>query len=366
MEQSADGVERTVWLLTDDRPGNRTQAIGAAMALGWPFEEKRLQFNALQTAATPRLGATLSTLEEASRAVVGAPFPDLVIGAGKRVVPVARWIRRESAGRTRVVLIGRRTPDGVADLTVRPAYLRQVQHPKLLELVLPLTQVDDATLDRAKREQPDPLAGLPDPRVVFLIGGPSGQHEMDVDFATTMAVAVARAAREAGGGIAILTSRRTPAGVADAIRMAVPDARVQEWSAERAIASYLAFLANADLLVVTGESESMLAEGVAAGKPLTIYPLVPKQVSKKVRFRGWIATLAEGEGPLAPFCRAVMSDGWVAPRRDLSVMHRLLEQRGWGRMFDGALNVQPPEPIDERAKLADRIRSAMAGEDPVP
>ena len=44
--------------------------------------------------------------------LVGDPaypgYPDLVIGMGRRVVPIARWIKRDSGGRSRVVLLGRK------------------------------------------------------------------------------------------------------------------------------------------------------------------------------------------------------------------------------------------------------------------
>ncbi|HEY0293311.1 MAG TPA: ELM1/GtrOC1 family putative glycosyltransferase [Hansschlegelia sp.] len=347
-----------IWLLTDDRPGNRTQAVGAARTVGWPTVEKRLAFNDRQTVATPRLGATLETLDTASRASIVPPYPDLVIAAGRRAVPVAAWLRREAGAR--VVLIGRRTPDGVADLTVRTAYLRQVPHPRLLELALPLTQIDAERLAEARIAEPDPLEGLARPRVAFLVGGPTGQHDMSDAFAAGMAREVAAAAADAGGGLAILTSRRTPASAVSAIRGAAPGARLIAWSPDATYNPYVATLANADLLVVTGESESMLAEAVAAGLPLTIYPLVARPLSAKARVRAGIASLALGHGPLAALCGRVMSEGWVAPRRDLVVMHRLIEERGWGRVFDGRLNRESPLPHDERRALGDRIRAVMA------
>jgi mitochondrial fission protein ELM1 len=345
---------RKVWLLTDDRPGNRTQAIGVARALGWPFEEKRLAFNARARRAAPLLGATLKTLDDASRGSIAPPWPDLVIGAGRRVGPVARFVRKASGGRARVVLVGRRTPGGFADLTIRCAYFRQVPDARLVELALPPTQVDAAALDEA-RTWPDPLAGHAGPRCVFLVGGPTGQHDFDAAFAGRMAGEVAAAAVKSGASLAIVTSRRTPPDAIEAMRRAAPGAHLHVWSPGAASSAYLSFLARADLIVVTGESESMLAEAAATGRPLTIYPLAPRAMSRRQRVRAAVARLALGEGPLSRPARRLMADGWVMPRRDLTALHRMIEERGWGKVFAGALNLETPEPRDEDGVIARRI-----------
>lgn len=345
---------RTVWLLTDDRPGNRTQAIGVARALGWPFVEKKLAFNARSQRATPLLGATLKTLDEPSRRLIAPPWPDLVIGAGRRVAPVARWIKQASGGAARVVLVGRKTPGPFADLTIRCAYFRQAPEPKLLELVLPPTQVDAEALARARAE-PDPLQGLLRPTCVFLVGGPTGAHELGAAFAERMARDVAQAAERAGAALAVVTSRRTPAAAVAAVRRGAPDALVHEWRADATSNPYLAFLAQADLLAVTGESESMLSEAAATGKPLTIYPLVARPPGRKARIRGRIASVALGGGPLAPLARKLMTGGWVTPRRDLAELHRAIERRGWGVVFSGRLNDKKPAPHDEGGLIRRRI-----------
>jgi mitochondrial fission protein ELM1 len=215
----------TVWLLTDDRPGNRTQVLGAARALGLPSIEKALRFHVSENRWFVRRGPSLATLEAQSRDLIAPPFPDLVIAAGRRSVPVVRWIKKASGGRVRAVLLGRKTPDGVADLTVRLSYFKQLPDPKLLELDLPLTQVDRDRLDEIATSEPDPLAELDRPRTVFLVGGPTGQHDLTADFAGRMTREAVAAAAEAGGGLAIVTSRRTPPGAVAAIRAAAGNAR---------------------------------------------------------------------------------------------------------------------------------------------
>ena len=355
----AERASRRVWLLTDDRPGNRSQAIGAARALGLPFEEKRLIFNGRAKLPAPLLGATLATLDEASRATIAAPWPDLVIGAGRRVAPVARFVKE--AGGAKVALIGRRTPGTFADLVVRCAYFTQTADPGLLEVVLPPTKVDAEALSAAASGR-DPFEGLPRPRCVALVGGPTGRHLFSDAFAGRLGRDLASAAGRSGVALAILTSRRTPASAVEALRKAAPQALLVPWRPDAPADLVLAALAHADVIAVTGESESMLAEAAATGKPLTILPLDEKPGGFQQRLFDRVGAMALGGGPLAACARGAMRYGWVAPRRDLKVLHAMIEAKGWGRVFDGELNRDAPEPRDEGRLVRDRLAALLGAQ----
>src|SRR5262245_50059292 len=97
-----------VWLLIDDRPGHRTQVEGLARMMGWPSETRVLTFNVMNHLPNPLLGASLLSLSNRTEARLEPPFPDLVIGMGRRVLPVARWIKKNSGNRTRIVILGRK------------------------------------------------------------------------------------------------------------------------------------------------------------------------------------------------------------------------------------------------------------------
>ena len=96
-----------IWVLADDRAGNINQAIGVAEALGKPF--KRVDIGYTKLARLPNLirGASLIGVDEASRSRLIAPWPDLVIAAGRRTAPIARWIKKQSRGHTRICQIMR-------------------------------------------------------------------------------------------------------------------------------------------------------------------------------------------------------------------------------------------------------------------
>ena len=88
-----------VWVLLDDRPGNSTQSLGLAEALGWPFETVELLFGWRSRLHNRWLGASVRGLRSGSRAKLVAPWPDLLIAAGRRTAPVGLWIKRASGGK---------------------------------------------------------------------------------------------------------------------------------------------------------------------------------------------------------------------------------------------------------------------------
>lgn len=345
------------WVLLDDRPGHRTQVLGLARALKFPIEEKHLVFNWLNHVPNPLLGASVLTLDKAASSPLDPPFGELVIAMGRRAAPIARWIKQQSGGKTRVILLGRKAASSAhgIDLAVSCAHFGLLPHARLKELTIPPTQVDAHTLAGHARETSDPMAEIAKPHIVWLIGGPTAQHDMPLEMMATLAGRIATAAETIKGGLAIVTSRRTPQAVIEAVKTTTPRAHLHQWRRGAKDNPFLTYLAHADYLIVTGESESMIAEAVAAQKPLTLTPLPPKPDKAKLRFAGWLKTRAAGRGVLARAARYLLSAGWIIPPRDLGRLHRLIETRGLGKIFNGDINRQTPEKYDELTALAREI-----------
>ena len=362
---AAQARPQRVWLLIDDRPGHRTQVVGLARLLGLASVEKRLAFRPINWLPNRMLGATLVTLDRGASDSLDAPLPDLAIGMGRRVVPVARWLRRASNGATRIVLLGRKAANDMRDidLGIACAHFGLMQSPRLIEVVVPPTQVDAALLAEAAAARPDPLVGLKKPRIVLLVGGPTVLHRFDAAIAEAMARSIATATGALGGSLAIVTSRRTPGDAIDAIRRAAPDAHLHLWQKDRADNPYMSYLANADLLVVTGESESMLAEASATGRPLTIYPLPPRPERLKERIGGRLRNWSERPGALGTIGRSLLGGGWLTPPRDVDRMHVLMVERGLAAMFEGAINTRAPERRDDIGRVRERVAALLAARD---
>jgi len=361
--QAETGWAPIVWLLLDDRPGHVTQVKGLAQRMGWKVRSITLNFNVLNRLPNPLLGSHLLSVEIADAQKLQSPFPDIVVGMGRRIVPVARWIKKQNRGATRIVLLGRKAVGKISDIdcVVGCVHFNQLPREGLFQLVLPPSQVNDEILSAARSARPNPVFGMRHPRIVVLVGGPTVQHGFDETDAAQMASQLSHAANERDGELAIVTSRRTPPAAIEAMRRAAPGAHLHVWQKDAPENPYLSYLAHAELLVVTGESESMISEAAATGMPLTIYPLRTKPPTLKNRFAKFLRSRAGGTGMLSSLCRHAFQAGWIVPPRDLSLMHRAMQDRRLARLFDGSLNEQAPQNDTEFEGLERHLASIAGG-----
>ncbi len=369
------GTPRT-WVVVDERAGNETQAVGLAEALGWSYERHALRFGRLGD-LHPRLrGASLVGLPRAERDRLHAPWPDLVISAGRRAAPVALWIRERAQGRTRVVHLGRK--GGAAarffDLVVTPQHARLWPHPNRIETVLPLSRVDDAELGRASDRWKETLEADPArPRIGVLVGGETRKFRFGEAEAERLAADVTRLAERLGGRLWVTTSPRTGAAPTRALEKALPEgAHFFPWRARDAETPYLGLLALCDLLVVTGETESMLAEACATERPVLIAPL--PRARRRV---GWIGQAvdallerASADRPndrgtvrpqrgLARWLARLQGEGALRPTRDLAHLHEALIASGRVERLHDAPSLETTTPHREAPDVAARVRRLM-------
>jgi len=363
-----------VWVLVDDRPGNSTQSLGLADALGWPAEIKRLHCGPLARLHNRLLGASLAGIDRRRSSPLQPPWPDLVIAAGRRTAPVARWIGEQARGRTRLVEIGRKGADSADDfdLCITPAYCRLFPHPNRVETGAPLHRVTPDRLAAAAECWRERLDGLPRPRIALLVGGTSGQYRLTAAAARRLGEDVMRWAADAGGSALVTTSRRTGAAATSALRGAMADAAFAHWWSADGDNPYLGLLALADALVITGDSESMLAEASALGRPLFIYPLPVRASFRLLRApREWVVRRASARpaGPrgtvrpqqrLEYLCARAIERGWVRPTRDLAVLHADLVRRGVARPFAAGWHAAGSAPaLDDLETVVRRVRALL-------
>ncbi|MGX9965173.1 mitochondrial fission ELM1 family protein [Roseomonas sp. F4] len=251
-----------VWVLADPRAGTAAQALGIAERLPVPHRVVPLEWGKL--ARLPLPFPTLLGLTGPARAAFVPPWPRLVISAGRRAGPVARWLGRRGA---RVVNCMRAA--GHFDLSVIGRHDDPPDSPDVLPILGAAHRVTPARL-AAAREEWSALAALPGPRVALLLGGPVRGEGLAPALATALGEQVAGFA----GSVMASASRRTGGAATEALAQAlsaVPH-RLHRWGGEGPN-PYLGFLAWADVVVVSGDSVSMLSEALVGPAPLFIAPL---------------------------------------------------------------------------------------------
>ena len=369
-----DGAPPRVWVLTEDRPGNTTQAIGLAEALGWPWERKELRCGWISGLHNRLLGASLRGIDVARSAPLEPPWPDLVIAAGRRTAPVALWIREQSGGHTRLVQLGRKGGDQAAsfDLVVSPSYCGLYPHPHRIETHAPLHSMNPARLAEAALRWKPRLEAAPAPRIAVLVGGSSGQYRLDRKTARRLGEDVSRLADATGGSLFASTSRRTGPAATAAFRAALGGrAALVHCAGEPGDNPYPGLLALADAFVITGDSESMLAEACSRGKPVSIYPLPTRTSFRALRFfrdRVVARAAARPAGPrgtgrpqrgLEYLCARLVERGFVRPTRDLDRLHDDLIRRGVAQRFGAPTAFRSAQPLGETQAVAERVRRLL-------
>ena len=113
-----------VWLLADNRAGNVNQLLGVAEHLGLSFEEKKIDYSKWSILPNFLQGASLIGVTQETKNNLKGPYPRLVIGAGRRVFPIARYIKKASQGQTKIVQLMNPGSAGFkeADLVVIPMH----------------------------------------------------------------------------------------------------------------------------------------------------------------------------------------------------------------------------------------------------
>jgi mitochondrial fission protein ELM1 len=265
-----------IWVLTDDRAGNVAQAMGVAEALGRDFKTQAIRYNPLARLPNVLTGASLIGLEPMTRMALVPPWPDVVIAAGRRTAPVARWIKRNAGKKVILAQImnpGRRGAEDF-DLIAIPRHdceLPAGDAPNVMRITGAPHRLTTQRLTSAADAWRARIAGLPRPHIALIVGGATHRKPFPIELARDLGRQVSRMAQQAGGSVLFASSRRTGTAAESALVsvLTVPH-KAFLWSAG-GDNPYFGFLALADAIVVTGDSVSMCSEACATPAPVYIY-----------------------------------------------------------------------------------------------
>ncbi len=313
-----------IWVLLDRRPGNSSQVLGVAEALGLPFVVKNLDYTRLIALPTVLKGHFLIGVSAQSRAGLAPPWPDLVIAAGRRAASVARVVKRRGGGRGFLVQL---MHPGIGaddfDLIVVPEHDRCAAAGNIRRTICAPHRAAAHRLRSEAERWRDRLGALPRPRIGLLIGGSVGWPRVARASFDRLIAQAAATARRAGGSLLVTTSRRTDRRLAGRLEreIGVPS-HCHRWS-RRSDNPYFAYLALCDGFIVTGDSISMCSEACGTGRPVYI---------------------AAGRG-------------WTRPAHRR--FHDVLFARGLARPYDGAFDSWSYPPVDAATEVAKLVRSRL-------
>lgn len=332
-----------VWCLLGKKAGDNTQVRALGDELAYGYQEKHIVARPWELLTHFGQGPTLAGIDRDASTALLPPWPDLVISAGRRNEPVARWIKQQSRGRTVLVHMGRPwAPLDCWDLVVTTPQYFLPQRDNIVHNHLPLHRLTREQLLAAGESLRPQLDDLPRPWVAVLVGGDSGRFVLTTAKGERLGELTNQLAAACGGSLLVTDSPRTPIPAADALqnRLKVPN-YCYRWGSGGSN-PYLGLLALADAFVVTGESMSMLSEAAAMGRPLFIFDV--------------------GDGA-TPWWQLAHSF------RYKPLSHRLAMKLGPQRMRRDIGNIQTRLVADGRARWLEQEAIAAAGtglREPVP
>lgn len=249
-----------------------SQCLGLAEILGVEPVIKRIQLRKPWCWLPPALMlAPLSALGSGGDKLM-PPWPDLLISSGRLAVAPAIAVRRSSGGATFCVQLQDPTVStSNFDLVATPTHDR-LAGANVISTLGAMHGITPARLADEAKQTAQRLGGLPRPLVTVLLGGDNRAYRFTPAVAQALGRDLACLARNDGVGLAVTPSRRTGAHVLEALRSALEGLPVVIWDGT-GNNPYFSFLAQADVLVVTGDSVNMVSEAAATGKPVFVVDL---------------------------------------------------------------------------------------------
>ena len=348
-----NGTQRAtprVWVMLGDKLGDNAQLEVIIDLLGWPVERRKLVFRPEFRQGKPSFKPSLYHLEPGASDPLEPPWPDLILTIGRRPSMAALWVRQQSGGHSRIVIVGRpkRLLGEFALVVATPQY-SMPDADNVLRLDLPLMRPDKQRVRDAAADWQQRLAPMRRPLTAVMVGGVTKPFILDA--ATARDLAERAAAVSDGGSLYLTTSRRTPESVVQHLQQALPaGGRSYVWGRDPAEDNpYQALLGSADRFVVTGDSISMMVEVVSMGKPLAIYPL-PQRSGMMQNLRQTLAS--------SKMLGSLQQKGMVGFSRDLTRVHELLYRRGLAVPLGEPFPIPSGDAIpDEAQRVVDRIHS---------
>jgi len=283
-----------IWVMTDGRAGNLAQALGLAEALARlrpaAITVRRIEPKPWAACLPARLWHLAGARQggwpfSGYLQAVSPPWPELAIGAGRRVAPLLAALRT-LFGVKAVQILDPRLPAAAFDLLVVPEHDRPAA-PNAVTMLGAVGRVTPARIAADTARWCPRLAHLPKPRVACLIGGPTKSAAWRDGDSSRLVNQLAALSRS-GRGLMITPSRRSDPAVIAGIKAACAPAPVFVWDGI-GDNPYPGILGLATAVVVTSDSVNMVSEAASSGLPLHVFRIW----RESAKLRAFHRTLAE-------------------------------------------------------------------------
>ncbi|MBI3675457.1 MAG: mitochondrial fission ELM1 family protein [Proteobacteria bacterium] len=295
------------------------QALGLAERLALPISIKHVGLDWPWRVLAPRLVPDPLAKASAASSALAPPWPKLVIGCGRQSIPFVEAIKRASGGRTLTVQCQHpRVNPARFDLVIPPEH-DGLTGRNVFPIIGSPNRITRAKLNTARDAYAQQFHRVRAPRLGVLIGGKSKAYTFDRGEAEAIGRTLAHLS--SAYGLMVTASRRTGAENLNRIEKSLEGTDAYFWNGTGE-SPFFGILAWADAFLATSDSVNMACEAAVTGKPVHIFPL-PGGSAKFARF------------------------------------HKLLEEKGIARQFEGRIEQWNYPPLDETGRAAKEIQRLL-------
>lgn len=282
-------MKKIVWALLDDRMGSIGQAKGVMQALDpneFEIIEKKIVYTRLAKIPNFLKGKSLIGVSKKDSGDIYHDFPDLVLSISRRTAPIARWIKKKSKQKSKLVQLMRIEEFEAQDfdLIIVPEHDRKADNlPNVMRILGCPHRISEKNTLEAKKKWEAEFANLPKPLTAVVIGGSIKGKAFSDENAKKLGEDIKALKKKIGGSILITTSRRTGIDAEEIIMeelKGIP-AHTFLWG-EKKENPYMGYIACGEQIIITGDSVSMCCEACGTGNPVLIFTgenwLTPKHM----------------------------------------------------------------------------------------
>lgn len=270
---------KTVWALLDSNMGSVGQIRGVTQALDenkYKVIEKKITYTKLATIPNIFKGASLIGVDKETKKHLNIKdLPDLVISGSRRTAPIARWLKKKSKNKIKIVQILHPDCFGLSefDAIFLPKHDRgKGNKPNFHFITGAPHRVTDKSLKEAHELWCKEFKDLPRPLTAVIVGGKTKDKPFSLENAINLGREIRKFKEKTGGSILITDSKRTGPDAEKIILEEIKrfPAYKYLWGTT-GVNPFMGYLACADNVIVTGDSVSMSCESCGTGKPVFIF-----------------------------------------------------------------------------------------------
>lgn len=307
-------IRQEIWVLIDNRAGTASQAIALANEIGLAVRIINLEYGFFAKLPNYFLSHSLIRLNNNSRILIENInyFPEIMISAGRRAATIALAIKKNSEYRSKIIqIMNPQVNFNNFDLIILPSHdnyssyqrfydinkisdndKNNKKQPQIVKIIGSLNAVSSKLLENEKKKFigwfNNDITDLQSKNrnILLLIGGSSKQGYFSLKSARKLLISSKFLADKICANLVIINSRRTSNNINKLIDNFVKDSHQSDIDNNSDIRffnyqilkqngldnnPYFAAIAIADIVVISGDSVSMIAEVASSGKKLLIF-----------------------------------------------------------------------------------------------